>query len=100
MTKQDQIIKAINKLTPNAHFSVWGEELIWNDENIKQPSKSELETAMAEAVEEQKKIEYRRTREREYPSINDCVHALLDGGKTLEDLQKIRADIKKKYPKG
>ena len=38
-------------------------------------------------------------RKTEYPGLEDCIHALLDGGKILEDLQKKRADIKKKYPK-
>ena len=38
-------------------------------------------------------------RKNEYPSHNDCIHALLDGGDTLTDLQAKRTIIKDKYPK-
>ena len=36
----------------------------------------------------------------EYPSLQDCIHALLDGGDTLTDLQAQRQAVKDKYPKG
>ena len=39
-------------------------------------------------------------RQAEYPSIQDCIHALLDGGDTLTDLQAARQAVKDKYPKG
>jgi len=35
----------------------------------------------------------------EYPNHNDCIHALLDGGDTLTDLQAKRTAVKDKYPK-
>ena len=38
-------------------------------------------------------------RRREYPKILDCIHALLDGGDTLTDLQTKRTAVKDKYPK-
>tara|TARA_Y100001973_G_C5181138_1_gene324973 strand:+ start:1553 stop:1843 length:291 start_codon:yes stop_codon:yes gene_type:complete len=38
-------------------------------------------------------------RQAEYPSIQDCIHALLDGGDTLTDLQAARQVVKDKYPK-
>jgi len=34
----------------------------------------------------------------EYPSVQECVHAILDD--TLDALQAKRASIKTKYPKG
>jgi len=40
------------------------------------------------------------SRLKEYPSIEDCIHALLDGGDTLTDLQTARQAVKDKYPKG
>tara|TARA_R100000388_G_C7235280_1_gene157428 strand:- start:819 stop:1112 length:294 start_codon:yes stop_codon:yes gene_type:complete len=40
------------------------------------------------------------SRLKEYPSIEDCIHALLDGGDTLTDLQAARQAVKDKYPKG
>ena len=35
----------------------------------------------------------------EYPSLQDCIHALLDGGDTLTDLQAVRQAVKDAYPK-
>ena len=44
--------------------------------------------------------EWKRNRQAEYPSHEDCIHALLDGGDTLSDLQAKRQAVKEKYPKG
>ena len=41
--------------------------------------------------------EYARKRKAEYPSIEDCVHAILDDD--LENLQILRQVVKEKYPK-
>ena len=41
---------------------------------------------------------YAEKRRREYPSVQECVHAILDD--TLDALQAKRASIKTKYPKG
>ena len=38
-------------------------------------------------------------RKAEYPSLQDCIHALLDGGDTLTDLQAARQAVKDAYPK-
>ena len=43
--------------------------------------------------------QYKIDREKEYPSHKDCIHALLDGGDTLTELQAKRTAIKNKYPK-
>ena len=43
--------------------------------------------------------EWKRNRQAEYPNHEDCIHALLDGGDTLTDLQTKRTAIKEKYPK-
>ena len=43
--------------------------------------------------------EYVKLRLTEYPNHNDCIHALLDGGDTLTDLQAKRQEVKDKYPK-
>ena len=40
-----------------------------------------------------------RNRQAEYPSLQDCIHALLDGGDTLTDLQALRAQVKSDNPK-
>lgn len=36
-------------------------------------------------------------RQREYPSLSECVHAILDG--ELDDLQAKRQAVKQRYPK-
>ena len=40
-----------------------------------------------------------RNRQAEYPSLEDCIHALLDGGDTLTDLQALRTQVKSDNPK-
>jgi hypothetical protein len=40
-----------------------------------------------------------KNRQAEYPLLQDCIHALLDGGDTLTDLQALRQAVKDKYPK-
>ena len=47
--------------------------------------------------EEYKAVEYKELRKLEYPSIEECVHALLDD--KLEELQAKRLAVKEKYPK-
>ena len=41
--------------------------------------------------------EYARKRKAEYPSIEECVHAILDDD--LDALQAKRAEVKARYPK-
>ena len=43
--------------------------------------------------------EWKRNRQAEYPTHDDCIHALLDGGDTLTELQAKRTATKNKYPK-
>jgi len=40
-----------------------------------------------------------KNRLEQYPSLEDCIHALLDGGDTLTDLQALRAQVKSDNPK-
>ena len=62
------------------------------------PTKEEAETKLAELQAEYDAQEYARKREAEYPSIQECIHAILDDD--LDALQAKRAEIKTKYPKG
>jgi hypothetical protein len=50
-----------------------------------------------ELDEELIKIELKKLRKAEYPSIEECVHAILDDN--LEALQVKRKAVKDKYPK-
>ena len=61
------------------------------------PTKEEAETKLAELQAEWNAQEYARKREAEYPSIQECVHAILDDDLTA--LQKKRQAVKTKYPK-
>ena len=40
-----------------------------------------------------------KNRLEQYPSLQDCIHALLDGGDTLTDLQALRTQVKSDNPK-
>ena len=68
----------------------------WNNDQP-QPSEAEIETARSEWQAEFDAQEYARLRKVEYPSIEECVHAILDDD--LEALQAKRAEIKARYPK-
>ena len=97
------IAEAILAIEPTASFGVIDEDLDnveWYSKDITQPSKSDIQTKLDElqAIEDDK--QYQRDRLAEYPSLQDCIHALLDGGDTLTDLQAARQAVKDKYPKG
>ena len=97
-----RIAKAILALEPTASFGVIDEDLEqieWYSEDVEQPSNEDIQAKLDElqAIEDAK--QYQRDRKAEYPSIEDCVHALLDGGDTLTDLQALRQAVKDKYPK-
>ena len=97
----DTVIKAIQKINPNAQVSVADDDIdtiVW--ENGTTPiSKADIEAKMVELQAEYDAEQWKRDRQAEYPSIEDCIHALLDGGETLENLQTLRQTIKTKYPK-
>ena len=63
-------------------------------------SKSDLEAKKAELQAAYDALAWKRNRQAEYPDVVECVHALLDGGDTLTDLQAQRTAVKDKYSKG
>ena len=95
------IIDAILKIKPNAQVSVSGGDIntiTW--ENGTTPiSKADIEAKMVEVQAEYDAEEWKRNRQIEYPTHEDCIHALLDGGDTLTELQAKRTATKTKYPK-
>ena len=96
------VAQAILALEPTAQFAVIEEDLDqidWLSDDVSEPSKEDIQAKLDElqAIEDAK--QYQRDRKAEYPSIEDCVHALLDGGDTLTDLQALRQAVKDKYPK-
>ena len=95
------IIKAILKINPNAEVSVSGDDINkiqWHN-GTTPISKADIEAKMVEVQEEYDAEEWKRNRQAEYPSHEDCIHALLDGGDTLTELQAKRTATKTKYPK-
>ena len=95
------IIDAILKINPNAEVSVSGNDINtieWHNETTPIP-KADIEAKMVEVQAEYDAEEWKRNRQKEYPSHEDCIHAILDGGDTLTELQAKRAATKTKYPK-
>ena len=100
MSKLQYIMQAINNLNPTAEVSAGGiDDITWH---IGTPtSKSDIEAEVSRLEAEYEAQEYARNREAEYPSIQECVHAILDNDNNeLDTLQAKRAEIKLKYPKG
>ena len=92
------LIDAIQSLVPNAEVVTRGDEIEWYDERP-QPSDEAIATELARLQTEYDAKQYQRDRQAEYPSLQDCIHALLDGGDTLTDLQAARQAVKDAYPK-
>ena len=97
------IIEAILKINPKAQVSVSGKdintcEIEWLN-GTTPISKADIEAKMTELQAEYDAEEWKRNRQAEYPTHEDCIHALLDGGDTLTELQAKRTATKNKYPK-
>ncbi len=63
-----------------------------------QEEKNNIAAAQAEAKKNFDALDYKAKRMSEYPTIEECVHAILDDD--LEALQVKRTAVKNKYPKG
>ena len=61
------------------------------------PSQEEIDAKIEELKAEWKAEEWKRKRQAAYPSLEECVHAILDD--ELEELQAKRLVVKEKYPK-
>ena len=97
------IIESILKINPNAVVTVRGDdintcEIEWHNGTIPIP-KTDIEAKMTELQAEYDAEEWKRNRQAEYPTHEECIHALLDGGNTLTELQAKRTATKNKYPK-
>jgi hypothetical protein len=101
MDNARKIHNAIKKINSNAEFIIRGEiidGIEWSDTTTP-ISKADIEAKMVEVQAEYDAEEWKRNRQAEYPSHEDCIHALLDGGDTLTELQAKRTATKTKYPK-
>ena len=93
------ITSAILSLQPNAKFAVENDVVIWLDEEITEPTSTEISDEINRLQAEYDALAWKRNRQSEYPSLQDCIHALLDGGDTLTDLQAARQAVKDNNPK-
>lgn len=91
------LTKCILSLYPNADFSIQAGEIIWRENNIPCPTNEQLEAEQIKLLADYESKQYQRDRLTEYPSIQECVHAILDDD--LEALQAKRSAVKAKYPK-
>ena len=95
------IAKAIKKINPNAEFTYLADDINsiqWLN-GTTPISKADIEAKMVEVQADYDAKQYQRDRVSEYPNLQEAIHALLDGGDTLTDLQAKRTAIKNKYPK-
>ena len=96
------IHQAILSLEPNAGFILQDDDintLVWTKDDVTQPSNEDILAEQTRLQAEYDAKDWERNRLKEYPSLQDCIHALLDGGDTLTDLQAARQLVKETYPK-
>ena len=77
------------------HSMVNGVRVNWTPEQEAQ--RDAEEQAWADKAPERELKAFYDKRKEEYPTIEECVHAILDG--ELDDLQIKRQAVKNKYPK-
>jgi len=91
--------EAVQSLVPNAKLVMVGDEITdWQDDRT-QPTDEAIATEQTRLQAEYDAKDWERNRQAQYPSVQDCIHALLDGGQTLTDLQAARQVVKDTYPK-
>jgi len=90
--------EALHSLRPGSEWAVRGNNIEWLDKLQTQPSQSEIDEEIVRLQAKYNAQEYARKRRVEYPSIEECVHAILDD--QLDALQVKRQAVKSKYPKG
>jgi len=90
-------LEAIISLNPEAEATQMADgSLVWhkNPTNI---TDEQITAKQSELQADYDAKEYQRKREAEYPTIEECVHAILDDD--LENLQILRQAVKEKFPK-
>ena len=96
------IIRSIIAINPDAQVSVNAndvDQITWLHGTSVIP-KADILAKQAELQAAYDALAWKRNRQAEYPDVVECIHALLDGGDTLTDLQAQRTAVKDKYSKG
>ena len=95
------VVFAIQAINPQAQVSVKNnsvDEITWLN-GTTPISKSDIEAKQAELQADYDAEQWKRNRQAKYPNHEECIHALLDGGDTLTELQTKRQEVKSTYPK-
>lgn len=85
-------------LPPVGNSIVNGVEVELSEEQKEATLNTWAENELARQLDEEQNG-WLKSRLEEYPSLQDCIHALLDGGDTLTDLQAARQLVKDNNPK-
>ena len=96
------LIHSILAIKSDAQVVISNEDInkiTWHDGNPTNITNQQILDKQAELQSEFDALQWKRNRQEEYPNHEDCIHALLDGGDTLTDLQTKRTAVKDKYPK-
>ena len=86
------IMMVVQSLRPNAELVIRGTEIEWHDTVQTQPTDAEIQAELTRLQTEYDAQSYARSRKSEYPSIEECVHAILDND--LDALQVKRQSVK------
>ena len=90
--------EALSSLLPDGGWGVKNDIPIYFETVAFKPTDAEIDAEVIRLQAEYDALEYARNREPEYPTIEECVHAILDDDLTA--LQAKRQAVKDKYPKG
>ena len=89
---------ALASLTPYGEYVFSNGQVIESHSaDITQPTQAEIDAEVIRLQAEYDAQAYARSRKEEYPTIEECVHAILDDD--LAALQVKRQAVKDKYPK-
>jgi len=97
-TKTEHTFTAIQELVGGGVSGLSDGTAVTYHDGQTPPTQAEIDAELVRMQEEWDTQEYARNRQAEYPSIQECVHAILDDD--LDALQAKRAETKLKYPKG
>jgi len=94
---RDLAIRNTHPTIVTINVSDGGTEAWDKNGNLVVLNESLITEEMTKIQSEYNSQEYSRKRKAEYPTIEDCIHAILDDD--LENLQALRQAVKEKYPK-
>lgn len=92
-------LDACQALQPEDFFVIEGHQITHFEDNSGKgkPTKEAVEAKLKELEANYNAKQYQRDRLAEYPSVQECIHAILDDDLTA--LQAKRKLVKDKYPK-